>query len=153
MSLVWNQKVQETHIFNASEYIGAAFWKIYLVDGDKENVVNYRSVSVLPCFSKIIERIIFKRLYLYFTEKNLLYNKQFGFQKEYSPDHAIVQLEDHIHEMFNKNIHTLSVFIDLPKGFDTVNQKIPLKKLSHYGIKNKTLDWFTCYIFLIESSL
>ena len=48
--------------------------------------------------------------------------------------------------MFNKNIYTLGVFIDLSKAFDTVNHKILLKKLSHYGIKNKSLDWFTCYL-------
>ena len=118
---------------------------IYKV-GDKENVVNYRPISVLPCFSKILERIMYNRLYLYLTENNLLYNKQFGFQKGHSTDHAIVQLADQIHKMFNKNISTLGIFIDLSKAFDTVNHKILLKKLSHYGIKNKSLDWFTCYL-------
>ena len=43
--------------------------------GDKENVVNHRPISVLPCFSKILERIMYNRLYLYLTENNLLYNK------------------------------------------------------------------------------
>ena len=60
--------------------------------GDKEDVVNYRPISVLPCFSKILERIIYKRLYLCFTENNLLYNKQFGFQKGHSTDHVIDKL-------------------------------------------------------------
>ena len=114
--------------------------------GDKENVVNYRPISVLPCFSKILERIMHNRLYLYLTENNVLYNKQFGFQKGHSTDYAIVQLADQMHEMFNKNIYTLGAFIGLPKAFDTVNHKILLKKLSHYGIKNKSLDWFTCYL-------
>ena len=76
----------------------------------------------------------------------MLYNKEFGFQKGHSTDHAIVQLADQIHEMFNNNIYTLGVSIDLSKAFDTVNHKILLKKLSHYGVKNKSLDWFTCYL-------
>ena len=80
------------------------------------------------------------------TQNNLLYNKQFGFQKGHSTDHAIVQLADQIHEMFNKNIFTLRVFIDLFKAFDTVNHKILLKKFSYYRMKNKSLDWFTCYL-------
>ena len=88
---------------------------------------------------------MYSRLYLYLTENNLLYNKQFGFQKGHSTDHAIVQLADQIHEMFNKNIFKL-FFIDLPKSFDTLNHKILLKKLAHYGIKNKSLVWFTCYL-------
>ena len=114
--------------------------------GDNENVVNYRPISVLLCFFKILEIIMYSRLCLYLTEINLLYNKQFGFQKGHSTDRAIVQLADKIHETFNKNIYTLGAFVDLPKAFDTVNHKILLKKLSHYGIKNESLDWFTCYL-------
>ena len=85
-------------------------------------------------------------MYLYLTENNLLYNKQFGFQKGHSTDHAIVQLADQIHGVFNKSIYTLDVFVDLSKAFDTINHKILRKKLSHYGMKNKGLDWFTCYL-------
>ena len=48
--------------------------------------------------------------------------------------------------MFNKNIYILDVFIDLSKAFDTTDHKILLKKLSQYGIKNKSLDWFTYYL-------
>ena len=60
--------------------------------GDKENVVNYKSMSALSCFSKILERIMYDRLYSYLTENNLRYNEQFDFQKGHSADHAIVQL-------------------------------------------------------------
>ena len=67
---------------------------------DQENVVNYRPIYILPSFSKILERIMYSRLYLYLTENNLLYSKQFGFQKRHSTDHAIVQLADQIHKMF-----------------------------------------------------
>ena len=76
----------------------------------------------------------------------MLYNKQFDFQKGHSTDHAIAQLADQIHEMFDKNIYMLGAFVDLSNTFDTVNDKNLLKKLSHYGIKNKSLDWFTCYL-------
>ena len=58
--------------------------------GDKESVVNYRPTSVQPWFSKILERIIYNRLYLYLTENDLLYNEQISFQKGHSTYHAIV---------------------------------------------------------------
>ena len=79
-------------------------------------------------------------------EKNLLYKKKFGFQKGHSTDHAIAQFADETHKMFHKIIYTVAIFIDMSKAFDTVNHKILLKKLSHYGIKNKSLDWFTYYL-------
>ena len=47
---------------------------------------------------------MYNRLYLYLTENELLYNKQFGCQKVNFTDHTIVQIGDQIHEMFNKNI-------------------------------------------------
>ena len=102
--------------------------KITLISkrGDKENVVNYRLISILLCFSKILERIMYNRLYLYLTESNLLYNKQFDFQKERFSDHAIVQIPDQIHRIFNKNIFAIGVFIDMFKASDTVNDKILL---------------------------
>ena len=60
--------------------------------GDTALMDNYRPISVLPCFSKILERIIYNRLYSFFSENNTLYKKQFGFQKQHSTDHAIVHL-------------------------------------------------------------
>ena len=47
--------------------------------GDHSDMSNYRPISVLPCFSKILERIMYNRLYKYLTTEKLLYSKQFGF--------------------------------------------------------------------------
>ena len=77
-------------------------------DRDKVIVVNYRPISVLPWFPKILERIVYNKLYLYLIENNLLYNKQFWFQKGHST--LQIKLTNQIHEIFNKNIYTLSVF-------------------------------------------
>ena len=49
--------------------------------GDMSDPSNYRPISVLPCFSKILEPIMYNRLYTYLTDNNMLYKKQFGFQK------------------------------------------------------------------------
>ena len=57
---------------------------------------------------------MYNRLYKYLTEKNFLYCKLFGFQKGYSPEHAILQLIEQISQSFEKNEFTLGVFIDLP---------------------------------------
>ena len=47
--------------------------------GEKSSISNYRPLSVLPCFSKILEQIMYNKLYVYFTINSILFNKQFGF--------------------------------------------------------------------------
>ena len=114
--------------------------------GEKGFINNYRPISVLPCFSKILERIMYNRLYSFLIENNILYKKQFGFQKEHSTEHAILQLTNQILESFNLDKYTIGVFIDLSKAFDTVDHNILLKKLSFYGVKNTNLNWFRSYL-------
>ena len=87
---------------------------------------SFRPISVRPCFSKILERIMYNCLYKYLLDSNILYKKQFGFQKEYSRNHTIAQLIYHIQNNFEENNFTL-VFIDLSKAFDTVDLNILLK--------------------------
>ena len=71
--------------------------------GEQTCVSNYRPISVLPCFSKILERIMYNRLYHHLIENNLLYHKQFGFQKNNSTEHAILELVDQLCNSFNNN--------------------------------------------------
>ena len=114
--------------------------------GNTSLMTNYRPISVLPCFSKMLERIMYNRLYKYLTENNLLYCKQFGFQKGHSPEHAILQLFEQINQSFDKSEFTLGVFVDLSKALDTVDHQILLKKLEYYGIAGNNLGWFEKYL-------
>ena len=58
--------------------------------GKNELLPNCRPISVLPCFSKILERIMYNRFYEYLTKNNLLFDKQFGFRKGHSTEHALI---------------------------------------------------------------
>ena len=115
-------------------------------NGDPENITNYRPIYVLPYFSRVLEHIMYNRLYKYLSEEKLLYSKQFGFQKGHSTDHAIVHLVDQIYESFENDNYTLGVFIDLSKAFDTVDHSILLKKLEMYGVNTTNLTWFESYL-------
>ena len=63
---------------------------IYKADNGN-HVRNYRSISELPCFSKMLEQIMYNRLQKNLKNQNILYNKQFGFQTSYYTDHSIAQ--------------------------------------------------------------
>ena len=141
------------HIFNLSITKGIFPEKLKIARvtpvfkaGENTEVSNYRPISVLPCFSKILEKIMYNRLYSYLCENNILYEKQFGFQKQTSTEHAILQLTDDLHKNFNENKFTIGVFIDLSKAFDTVDHKILLEKLNYYGIHGHYHTWFTNYL-------
>ena len=105
--------------------------------GEEFFFTNYRPISVLPCFSKLLERIMYNRLYKYLLQNNLFYEKQFGFQASNSTEHAVIQLISQILDAFNENKYTLGIFIDLSKAFDTVDHHKLLKKLDMYDIKGK----------------
>ena len=51
---------------------------------------NCRLIAVLPCFSKVLEKIIYNRLFKYLTASEILYEKQFGFRERHSTEHAII---------------------------------------------------------------
>ena len=62
--------------------------------GDENDFGIYRPISILPClpfFYKMLERILYKRLYNHLLQ-NHIYPKQFDFQKSHSTEHAIMQL-------------------------------------------------------------
>ena len=107
---------------------------------------NYRPVSILPVFSKVIERIMYNRLFSYINENQLLYKLQFGFQKEKSTSMALIMLVDKISEALDKGDLAIGVFLDFSKAFDTVDHQILLQKLELYGIKGIYNDWFKSYL-------
>ena len=65
--------------------------------GDSADLSNYLPISVLPCFSKILERLMYYRLYKHLSNSKILCPKQFRFQKGHSTDHALLQLLDQIY--------------------------------------------------------
>jgi len=113
---------------------------------DKNIVSNYRPISVLPVFSKILEKLMYNRLLKYLNSKNILNKNQYGFREKHSTYMALLQLIDDISkEMDNRN-HTIGIFIDLSKAFDTIDHKLLLKKMEFYGIRGIALQWFTSYL-------
>ena len=107
---------------------------------------NYRPISLLPFFSKILERLMYNRLYNFLTEHNILSMNQFGFRKNYSTFLALMDLVDSISKNIDEGNYSIGIFLDLSKAFDTINHTILLDKLCRYGIRGVTLNWFKHYL-------
>ena len=103
---------------------------------------NYRPISILPIFSKIIEKLMHKRLTSFLEKYEILFKHQYGFQKGKSTEHAIIDLHSSIIKAIEKKEKECAAFIDFAKAFDTVNHKILLKKLEFIGIRGIQLKWF-----------
>ena len=115
--------------------------------GDKNNPTNYRPISLLSQFNKIIEKMLFNRLYTYLDKKKLISDNQFGFRPNFSTNFAISTLYDMIIKNIDKGLYSCCIFLDLSKAFDTVDHKILLSKLHNYfGIRGTALDMFKSYL-------
>ena len=135
LKYIFNLSLQQ-EIFPENLKIAKVF-PVYKKD-EEFLLTNYRPISV-PCFSKLLERIMYNQLFKYLSENSILYKKQFGFQTSHSTEHVILLLINQLYQSFEESKVTLGIFIDLSKAFDTVDQKILTKKLELYGIKDCNL--------------
>ena len=114
--------------------------------GSRMIVSNYRPISLLSNLNKILEKIIFSRIYKFLEEYRCIYNLQFGFRSKHSTNHALIDITESIRRVLDENGFACGVFVDLQKAFDTVNHSILKSKLYHYGIRGVANDWFSSYL-------
>ena len=89
---------------------------------------------------------MYKSVYQFLTENNIIYDLEFGFRINISTGHALINLTKNIRQAFDEGYIRCGIFVDLQKSFDTVDHKILLKELNHYGVRGVSNDWFRSYL-------
>ena len=142
-----------TQLFNYSLKTGEipSEWKSanitpVLKKGRKEDVNNYRPISVLPIVAKVFERIVHKQLYEYLERNQILHPDQSGYRPKHSTLDALLKATDNWRWALDSNELVGAVFIDLSMAFDSIDHELLLSKLESYGIREDSLHWFKNYL-------
>jgi hypothetical protein len=117
-------------------------WKIPRVKplykkGDRYDIQNYKPMSVLSVFSKILERLIH-----FLSNSRIFMEAQNGFRKGKCIETTIQSFIERIQEALDKGLHMIAIFFYLTKAYDVLNHRISLEKLYCYGIRGSTNSWF-----------
>ena len=142
-----------THVMNLSIINGVVLTELKAVQvvpiyksGDRGLINNYRPVSVMPCFSKILEKLMYNRISNFIPKHSLLTDYQFGFMQKRSTNQALIVLLDKITAALDNGDIVLWVFLDFSKAFDTVDHHILLNKMYKYGIRGIAFKWMESYL-------
>ena len=76
---------------------------------------NYRPISLLSNIEKILEKLMYKRLYTILNGNNIIYNLQFGFRQQYYPSLALINITENIRKALDDGNIVCGGFVDLKK--------------------------------------
>lgn len=92
-----------------------------LTNGEKVGLTDYSPKSVLQYILKILERILYNRLFQYLDEYGLLFKNLFGFRPRHSTVHATLESIDKLRELFINREYLFGTFTDMPEKIDTLH--------------------------------
>ena len=114
--------------------------------GDDNTFNNYRPVSLLPQFSKILEKLFDRRLSAFVEKSAILTDSQYGFRSKRSTSLALIELIEKVTTSTDSKKVIVGVFLDLKKAFDTIDHSVLLQKLDYYSIRGLSHAWLSSYL-------
>ena len=129
------------HIYNKffstgifPNYLKYAIVKPLFKKGNKNKISNYRPISILIYFPKILDKVTYNHLQEHLNKQGILAEEQFGFRADSTTNKTIYKL---INETLNSKLIVGGIFFDLEKAFDCLKHGILLSKLQFYGVNGK----------------
>ena len=114
---------------------------------DKDNLSNYRPVSNLNFLSKIIEKVVAKRLRAHLKQNDLFPKYQSAYREHHSTETAMLRVQNDILKHIDRGNCVALVLLDLSAAFDTIDHKLLLDRLEkNFGISSKALHWVSSYM-------
>ena len=107
---------------------------------------NYHPISLLCTLSKVLEKIVYKRLYTFLNNSGQITRSQYRFRANHGCDHAIGELISEIVKNLQLHQPTVCLYLDLSKAFDTLLHHVILRKLEQYGVRGTCLEWMNSYL-------
>lgn len=114
--------------------------------GKKDDYSNYRPITLLPSVDKIVEKFLCEQIHAYYKKHDIIYGKQFGFQKGKGTAELLSSFTDEVNEYLNDKNNVLVLFIDFSRAFDTLNHSKLVERLEDCGIRGPLLDWCKNYL-------
>ena len=119
---------------------------VYKEKGENYLCTNYRPISLIPVFSKIMEKLIYNKIFHFLVRSETLFKSQYGFRKGRNTTHATLDFLQTVEAAIKQDEFAIGVCCDLSKAFDTLDHDILIEKLDHYGIRGNTLSWLKSYL-------
>ena len=125
-----------------------ASWKHSIVhpihkSGSLSETSNFRPISIVPAFPKVVEKVAQRQLYFYMASNHLFSLSQHGFRSNHSTETALLAVSDHILSAIDRQDTTILCLLDLSKCFDVIDHTKLLSKLQTYSIDP---TWFSSYL-------
>ena len=116
-------------------------------DLDHNDLKNYRPVSNLPFLSKLIERVVLKRLDKHMLENDLHIENQSGYKKGHSTETLLIKITNDLLIASDKDTASVLLLLDLSAAFDTVDVNKLLDILfMEIGVRGNALTWFKSFL-------
>ena len=142
------------HIINLSFQQGKfpSLWKtakvvpLFKNNGERTEMKCYRPIALLSSLSKVMEKVVARRLTHHLEFNGLLTDKQHGYRRYRSTATCLLQLQEEILERYEKGEDTALMCFDSSAAFDTICHRILKEKLKLYGVSESAMKWFDCYL-------